>query len=63
MEQKLLFYLVLMTLYMGIHLKLLEKQFGYFSKYIPCEILRIYTLVYVNNSFSYEGSLYFCISG
>ena len=55
MEQKLKSYLILMTVYIGIPLNLLEKNCGYFREEIPCEILGVYTLVRVNQNFSDEG--------
>ena len=30
---------------------------------IPCELLRICTLVYVSKNFSAEGSFHFCVTG
>ena len=37
--------------------------FGYYRKYIPCEIPGIFTLVYVDKYFLDEGSFHFSRSG
>ena len=55
-EHKLLSYLMLMTVSIGIHLGILEIVCGYFRKYIPCDLLGICTLVHVNQNFSDKGS-------
>ena len=52
-----------MTVYIDILLKLLEMVLENSRKEISCELLSICTLVYVNKNFSYEGSLYFYITG
>ena len=36
---------------------------GYFRKDVPCELLGIFTLVYVNKNVSDERSFHFCGSG
>ena len=48
-------YLMLMTVYIGILLKLLKMVCGYSREYIPCELLGKGTLVHVNQSLSDEG--------
>ena len=64
MDQKLLYYLILMTVSIGTHMKLLENGFqGYFRKEIPCELIGICTLNYVNKNLSDEESFHFCGSG
>ena len=47
-EKNRLFYLMLMTLYICILLKLLEMVCGCYRKEIMCEIIGISTLVHVN---------------
>ena len=51
MEQKLLSYLILTTLSIGILMKILKNICENSRKEIPCEIIRICTLVYVNQDF------------
>ena len=63
MEQKLLFYNMLMIVSIGIFMKLLEMVFGHSRKDFPYELLGICTLVHVNNNFPDEGPLNFSISG
>ena len=48
---------------LSTRVELLENGFGYFSKDIPCELLRICTLVHVNQNLSDEGSFHLCGSG
>ena len=52
-------YFRLMTISIGIILKLLENVCGLSRKDIPCKLLRIFTLVHVNNNFSDEGPFHF----
>ena len=63
MEQKLLFYLMLMTVSIGIHMNILEMICGDSRIDIPCEILGICTLVYVNQYFTDEGPFHLSRSG
>ena len=63
MEQRLLFYLMLMILSIGIHLKLLEMVCQKSRKEVPCEPLGVCTLVHFNQNFSDEGPFYFSRSG
>ena len=51
---KIVVYLILMTVYIGIHMKLLENILWIIWKDIPCEIIGIYTLVHVNQNLSDE---------
>ena len=60
---KLLYNLMLMTVSIGIQMKILEFFGGYFWKEVSCELLGICTLVHVNKSFSDEISFHFCGSG
>ena len=57
MDQKLLSYLMFMTVSIGIQMKMVC---GYFRKDILCELLGIFTLVHVNKNFSDERSFHFC---
>ena len=63
MDQKLLYYLMLMTVSIGIQMRISENGLWIFGKEISCEILRIYTLVHVNKNFSDERSFHFFGSG
>ena len=63
MEQRLLFYPMLIDIYICIHLNLLEKKCGHSRKDISCELPGIFTLVYVHQDFTDEVPLYFSVSG
>ena len=63
MDQIFVSYILLMTVSIGILLKLLKMVCGYFRKNIPCELIGICTLVHVNHNFSDEGSFHLCGSG
>ena len=58
--KKLLPYLILMNVYIGILMKLLVNGLWIIFEKIPFELLGIITLVYVNHNFSDERSLHFC---
>ena len=60
-EENLFFYLMLIIVSIGIHIKLLEKKIGHSRKYISCEISGICTLVYVNQDFTDEVPFRFSI--
>ena len=51
MEQKLLFYLMLMIVSIGIHMNLLVNGFEHSRKYITFELPGICTLFYVDQYF------------
>ena len=51
-EQRLLFYPMLITVSIGIHLKLMGKKIECSRKDISCEIHGMCTLVQVNKNFS-----------
>ena len=59
---KLLFYLMLMIVSIGILLNILENSLWISRKDIPFELLVICTLVHFNQNFLDEGSFHLCTS-